>query len=588
MTEENNFDETKIYDPQAFQEQLEKAQQSEKTNSRAARRQKEEKAPTNSKKTQKPTSAQGQMVQSTAWLTFGNITSRLLGAVYMIPWIIWLGSDADVANALFSKGYNIYALFLMISTAGIPAAVAKQTARYNSMNEYKLSRDLLFYTLRLMMVAGVICTLLMYFGAPILAEGNQDLIPVMRSLSVVLLIFPSMSVLRGFFQGNSNMKPYALSQIVEQIARVVYLLAATYLIMKIGSGDYRSAVVQSTFAAFIGVICAFAVLLYSLFKNRRAYRQEILESDNKISFSGRQLVWQMVLQAVPFIVIGSGTSIFKIIDQYTFENTMALFTNYSPRELTSLFALVSANPDKLSMVVIALGTALATAGLPLITEKFTQKDKAGLSHLVSNNLQLFFFVMAPATLGMIVLSYPLNTLFYWPDQLGSNLLIASCISGILMGLFIVTSTMLQGMDGNKVTMRLLGIAVLVKLITQVPLIFLFKSYGPLIATFVGLLVGNMFIIDQIHVRSQFDFKATAKGVIKTFGMALIMAVVASVVRFGLSLVLSSDSKVQSMIIILITAAVGALVYSLLALKTRTADQLLGSRVAGIRRRLGMK
>ncbi|MEG2644298.1 MAG: oligosaccharide flippase family protein, partial [Enterococcus sp.] len=299
-----------------------------------------------------------------------------------IPWYMWMQPHGEAANYLYTKGYNVYALFLMISTAGIPAAVAKQTARYNSMNEYGLSKKLLFYTLRLMTIGGIICAGIMYLGAPFLAQGNADLIPVMRSLSVVLLIFPAMSVIRGFFQGNNNMKPYAISQIIEQIARVCYMLATAYIIMQVNQGSYKTAVVQSTFAAFIGVAFAMAVLLVSLLKERATFREMIKESSNKISFSGRQLVLQMIAQAIPFIIVGSGISIFKLIDQYSFESIMGMVTNYSAAKNAELFALISANPDKLTMVVIALGTAMATAGLPLITERFTKKDHVGLAKLV--------------------------------------------------------------------------------------------------------------------------------------------------------------------------------------------------------------
>ncbi|MCW0998302.1 oligosaccharide flippase family protein, partial [Streptococcus anginosus] len=76
--------------------------------------------------------------------------------------------------------------------------------------------------------------------------GGADLVRVMKSLSWALLLFPSMSVLRGFFQGFNNLKPYAMSQIAEQIIRVIWMLLTAFMIMKIGSGDYVSAVVQST------------------------------------------------------------------------------------------------------------------------------------------------------------------------------------------------------------------------------------------------------------------------------------------------------------------------------------------------------
>ncbi len=84
---------------------------------------------------------------------------------------------------------------------------------------------------------------------------------------------------------------------------------------------YKTAVVHSTFAAFIGVAFAMGVLLFSLLKERSAFRELIRESNNQITFSGGQLVLQMIQQAIPFIIVGSAISIFKLIDQYSFEKS---------------------------------------------------------------------------------------------------------------------------------------------------------------------------------------------------------------------------------------------------------------------------
>ena len=160
---------------------------------------------------------QEKMARGSAWMTASNMISRLLGAVYIIPWYAWMGENAKAANGLFNMGYNIYALFLMISTAGIPAAIAKQTARYNSLNEYGTSHRLFLRAMQMMAVLGVFFAGFMYFASPWLARasgGGEELIPIMRSLSAALLVFPCMSVIRGYFQGNQEMMPYALSQIV--------------------------------------------------------------------------------------------------------------------------------------------------------------------------------------------------------------------------------------------------------------------------------------------------------------------------------------------------------------------------------------
>ena len=86
---------------------------------------------------------QQQMLRGTAWMTASNIISRLLGALYIIPWYAWMGKQGDQANALFGQGYNIYALFLLISTAGIPVAIAKQVSKYNTLGKMETSFFLL-------------------------------------------------------------------------------------------------------------------------------------------------------------------------------------------------------------------------------------------------------------------------------------------------------------------------------------------------------------------------------------------------------------------------------------------------------------
>jgi O-antigen/teichoic acid export membrane protein len=123
-------------------------------------------------------------------------------------------------------------LFLLISSVGIPAAIAKQTAYYNAHNEYKMARRLFSVALKFMIVVGLIAATIMYLASPSLARwagGGEELIPVMRSLSIAVLVFPCMSVIRGFFQGNNQMAPVAISNIFEQVARVFYALFLLYL-----------------------------------------------------------------------------------------------------------------------------------------------------------------------------------------------------------------------------------------------------------------------------------------------------------------------------------------------------------------------
>lgn len=531
------------------------------------------------------------MARGSTWLTIGNIGSRLLGAIYVMPWFYWMGTQAYQANALFNMGYNFYALFLMISTAGIPAAIGKQTAHYNSLNEYGVSRKLFKNALVVMAVFGAVMSGIMYLSSPWLAEisgGGAELVPVIRSLSVAVLVIPCMSVIRGFFQGQSDMMPYAISQIVEQVARVFYLLLATFIIMKMGSGNYEEAVVQSTFAAFIGAVASIAVLLYYMQKNRARTQALIEMSANRVKLDTRELVVETIREAIPFIIIGTGITIFKLVDQVTFVRFMQGFTTYSSAQLQKLFSIFSANPDKLTMVVIGLATSIALTGLPLITEAKTLNRQRDLAKLISNNLQLFAFVMFPATFGLIILAYPLNTLFYAPSNLGSRVLVVACVSGLFLGLYTMTSSMLQGMYENGSAILFFLIGFLVKLVTQYPLIRVFEVYGPLLSTMIGFGATVALNLWKLHKVSRFNKSFTFRRIILIFIISLIMVVLAFVTRAFLGLFFSAEGKIGSFVIIMGTALIGGASYVYLSLKVGLADKLLGSTATKIRRKLKIK
>ncbi|MBM7690118.1 polysaccharide biosynthesis protein [Enterococcus ureilyticus] len=534
---------------------------------------------------------QEKMVKGSAWMTASNIISRLLGAVYIIPWYAWMGSHANEANSLSSMGYTVYALFLLISTAGIPAAIAKQTSYYNSLNEYKISRQLFYKALQLMAILGGIFAIVMYLASPLLAKwsgGGEELIPTMRSLSLAVLIFPCMSVVRGYFQGNQDMMPYALSQIVEQIARVFYMLLTAFIIMRVFEGNYVDAVTQSTLAAFIGMLASLIVLIYYFHKQKPMFDYLAAHSANEHKASTRDLLTETLKEALPFIIVGSGVTVFKLVDQFTFSNFMNTFTTYSGSQLRTLFAIFNANPDKLTMVVIALATSISATGLPLITEAITLKKYRDLSKLISNNLQLFMFVMLPATFGMIVLAKPLYTMFYAPDALGVSVLIQACFAGLFMGLYMLSSTMLMGMYENEAAIKYFALGLVLKLIVQYPSIRLFEVYGPLIATMIGFSLSCFLIMRKIKKVSHFNFGLTLRRGLLIFLITLVMMIAAIVMRQFLYLFLDPSRKFQSFLIIMIVAAFGGAVYGYITLKLRLADKLLGAGVGKIRRKLKIK
>ena len=193
--------------------------------------------------------SQDKMVNGSAWMTGGSILSRILGVLYIIPWMAWMGNKdvATAANALYGIGYTPYALFLNIATAGVPSAIAKQVSYYNALGEYQVSRDIYKKGLQIMAITGVVSAVVMYVIAPFIASNSPvatvaDSTQVIRSLSWALLIIPCMSVTRGFIQGHHTMAPSAISQVIEQVGRVIFMLMAVYIIRIVMNGEVVDAV----------------------------------------------------------------------------------------------------------------------------------------------------------------------------------------------------------------------------------------------------------------------------------------------------------------------------------------------------------
>lgn len=536
---------------------------------------------------QQTTNQQKQMLLGTAWLTASNFISRFLGAIYIIPWYIWMGKHGAEANGLFTMGYNIYAWFLLISTAGVPVAVAKQVAKYNTIEQKDHSFTLIREFLKFMLLLGVIFAVIMYLLSPFFARVSgvgKELIPVMQSLSWAVLVFPAMSVIRGFFQGFNNLKPYAMSQIAEQVIRVIWMLLATFFIMKLGSKDYVAAVTQSTFAAFVGMFASMAVLVYFLWKTN-LLTSILHKPANSAEINSRALLVDTIREAIPFIITGSAIQLFQIIDQMTFINTMKWFTNYSNSQLVVMFSYFSANPNKITMILIAVATSIGGVGIPLLTENYVKGDLKAAARLVQDNLSMLLLFLLPATIGSVLVARPLYTIFYGrPDSLALGLFIFAMLQTIILGVYTVLSPMIQALFQNRKAIIYFGYGVLVKLILQIPFIYLFRAYGPLLATTIGLIVPIILMYQHIRQVTGLNQTILFKRSLLIGILTAIMALLIAIVEVVLGFVFHPSGRISSMLYLVIIGGLGMAIYGAMALRVRLLDRFIGEKAQTLRQK----
>ena len=141
--------------------------------------------------------------------TFAIILTKIIGIVYVIPFYKVIGEQG---GALYGYAYTIYATFLSVSTVGIPLAISKLISEYNAKGYYH-TRERVYKQGRrvLALFAIVVFALLFIFAKPIanmiigdIEGGNtiKDIVYVIRVIATAILIIPSLSVSRGYLQGN--------------------------------------------------------------------------------------------------------------------------------------------------------------------------------------------------------------------------------------------------------------------------------------------------------------------------------------------------------------------------------------------------
>ena len=198
-------------------------------------------------------------IEGTIIATLSILIVRAIGIVYVIPFNAIIG---ERGGALYGYAYNIYQLFLSISSAGFPFAISKITSEYNALGYKKSVYDTYQLAIRIISVISVIIFIVLFVFAPQIGKliigtstgGNtiEDIAFVVRMVSFSILVVPFLSVTRGLLQGHKYITPYSVSQIIEQIVRVIVIIVGSYLCVRVFHLPLRYAVGIAVSGAFFG------------------------------------------------------------------------------------------------------------------------------------------------------------------------------------------------------------------------------------------------------------------------------------------------------------------------------------------------
>lgn len=533
------------------------------------------------------------LLKGTFILTLGTIISKVLGLFYIIPFSSIVGLRGQ---ALYSYSYVPYTIFISIATAGVPLAVSKYISKYNALEEYAVGRKLFKSGLVVMLATGIVSFLLLYMIAPAIAplvipsSGMQskpeDVAAVIRAVSFALIIVPFMSLIRGFFQGHESMAPSAVSTVIEQIVRIIFLLVGAYIVLHVLGKDIVTTIEVATFSAFVGAIGSLIVLIWYWYK-RKPYLDELLEHDKgTMDISLVDMYKEIFIYAAPFVIVGIAIPLFQLIDQFTFGRAMAAIGKKAIAE--DALANINFRGNTIVLIPVSLAVAFGLTIVPMVTKSFFLREFNSVYRQLDQVLQVMLFLTLPAVAGLYLLAEPVYTAFYGYDLLGVGVLKHMAVLAVIFSMYTVTAAILQGVNEQRFTVLALLIGILIKLTLNIPLVKLYETDGSILATALGFIVATIIHLFVIKKFAGYRYRFVFRRVLFICIMTTFMYVITFGIYKLLLLFLSPDVRWQSVVIITICALVGASVYFYMANRTRMLQLLFGSRVDQVKQKLRLK
>ncbi len=540
-------------------------------------------------------SDQKKMFRGTFLLTAATFTTQILGMLYLIPFYSIMGGEENLA--LYGYAYTPYTIMLSIAAAGVPGAVSKFVAKYNALGAYETSQKLYKSSLLVMMASGVIAFIALYFMAPVIAEAQsaasgsgdhrwstEDITSIIRVISFAVIVVPFMSTWRGIFQGHESFGPTSVSSVVEQILRIAVLLSGAFIVINVMDGSIKTANEIAVFAAFIGAIGA-TVTLAIFWKKRKPFMAEQRKQDTSgIDLSYGQMYKEIIRYGLPFIIVSVSIPVVMFIDQLTHNNALSL-AGVPGSVQDSWFGMLNLTTHKLVMIPTAFASAFAITILPFITKNYQQKQFDNVHSQVKSMILMLLFFVIPAGLGMMILSAPIYTSFYSYNEMGIMILTFYAPVSIIISLFSVTCSIVQGIDKQNLTFYVVIVMLIIKAAVNIPLIMNFYTVGAVMGTAIALGAGVIMNLIIIKKHGKIRFRAFVAPIFQIIVCALAMLLAVEVVYYLLMMNIGEMTTVTSVLTLLVTVPAGVIVYLFISFKTGLADEVLGERAQKIRRKV---
>lgn len=400
----------------------------------------------------------GSFMKQAAILVAASLLVRFLGFLYRLPLTSLIG---DVGNAIYAAGYYIYQFLLILSSAGLPAAISKMVSERLALKQYANAHRVFQVSMLFSSVVGFFCMMLLFLFARPISEmvSSPDSYYSLLTLAPTLLIVAIMSVFRGYFQGMNTMVPTAISQIVEQIFNAVFSVYLAYILVgksiALGAAGGTAGTGIGALAGLIVAMSAYFLVRPSIMYKIYRERKESYQLKKRINIESKKRLTRILLATALPIIIGTAVfSVTNLIDMSMVLSRLADSKAFTAEEAQALYGQLSGKFVVLTTLPVSISSGIATATIPSIASSVILNEKAMVRKKLNMTIKMVMVISIPAAVGIGVLGDQILKLLFSNESAGGILLKVGSISIIFLALCQIVTGVLQGI--GKVHIPVIG------------------------------------------------------------------------------------------------------------------------------------
>lgn len=453
------------------------------------------------------------LIKASLVLGIAGIVARFLGLFFRWPLIMLIG---DEGVGYYQMSYPLY-MFFVAMASGVPVAISKMISEKKAKGDIEGIFVILKESTILMMLLGTGTTLILFvFAKPIIKFVQWDMKSyyALLGISFAPFVISIMTIYRGFFQGLQNMTPSGISQILEQIGRVIIGVGLAILLLPKGI-EYAAG--GAAFGAAAGGVIGASYL-------HEKYKKVRKEMWNKKVKSNPEVLSAILKIALPISVGTTVGTIMSLIDSILVPQKL-LQAGLSSENATILYAQLTGKANVITNIPLTLSMALGTSLIPIIAENYIMRKRGELESKVQLSMKMSMIIAMPCTLGLYFLAGPIMKLIFPGRYDGILILKYLSISVPFIVITQTTTSIMQGIGHYIRPIINLFLGCIVKIILTFILVPIpeINIYGAVIASISAYLVAA--ILNLISLRSRLKLRLDVyKSFIKPSIAATIMII----------------------------------------------------------------